>query len=131
MKHEQDYLLALTVARLVEGNATGENFRWVLEEHVMPLASNELHSPWLLSIAHWLLGNFVGSMQALLQLDSSGSSGATAPRRYALVTQGADLDPVITYYTEHLLSSTAELAKYGQLDQTADVRLRRKVRTPR
>jgi hypothetical protein len=31
LKHEKDYLLALTVARLVEGHTQGENYRWVLE----------------------------------------------------------------------------------------------------
>lgn len=123
LKHEDDFLLALSVARLVEGVA-GTEYRWVLEEHVVPRA-RELHSPWLLSMSKWLMSDFAGSLQALLQT-SDRASAAVAGQRYGLLGEGSDLDPVIMYYAEHLLTSTAEMVKYGNLDRTADVRLRRK-----
>jgi hypothetical protein len=93
------------------------------KDYVVPLA-NEVRSPWLLSLARWLLGDFVGSMHALMQ--TSEASSTALDKRYTLIRGGADLDPVIMYYSEHLLQSSAELKKMRQLDLAAAVSMRRK-----
>ncbi len=117
LKHEKDYMMAVIVARLWEGSMGGEQMRWILEEHILPLAESTADA-WLMSIAKWLLGDFVASSHALL--DSS-----VVGKPYAVALSISDFQPVVLYYTKHLLSAT-ELVKYKKLDLPTFERLKRK-----
>ena len=117
MKHEKDFMMAVIVARLWDGGFGNDNFRWLLEEHIVPLAEAS-RDVWLLSIARWLLGDFVGSFNALLHLEDK-----TAP--YVLSANTSDFKPVVLYYTDHLLSAT-EMVKHKKMDTATLARLSRK-----
>jgi WD40 repeat protein len=119
LKHEKDYMLAMIVARLWEGSITGENVKWILTSHILPLAESR-GDKWLESIAFWLLGDFVGSFHALLHTDESKS---VVP--FSLASNSSDFNPVVMYYIEHLLSST-ELVKHKKMDSKTFNVLRRK-----
>jgi hypothetical protein len=117
LKHDKDYMLAVIVARLWEGSMGGEQMRWILEEHIAPLAASTGDS-WLLSISKWLLGDFVASFHALLRAEVS-------EKPYEQSHSTNDFQPVVMYYTKHLLAAT-ELVKYKKLDKATFSRLCRK-----
>lgn len=60
-----DVMLALLIARLVEGSQKGEIFRSILQQTILPRAKKNKELE-LASIAYWLLGEYKDAVEVLV-----------------------------------------------------------------
>ena len=64
IKHLKDYNLPLVFCRLLEGD-TGENYKFLLQTHILPLAE-KTNDMWLSCATHWLLKDYKKSLNSLI-----------------------------------------------------------------